>query len=110
MIAQELAVLAIWVLSISFAGLAYGQYGENSAATPEQLRMCTELGIPLDKCTEQNILREQGVQKQLARTEEGQPSFNFVQIIAIVGGVIGASAISIYLITLRPKKENKQTN
>jgi len=107
MIAQELAVLAIVVLPILFAGLAYGQYGgENSGTTPEQLRMCTDLGIPLNKCTEQNILAEQGIQKQLARTEEGQPSFDFV-LMGIVGGVIG---VSVVYIMLRTRKETKQTS
>jgi len=81
-LAQGLAVLAMVLLTTSFTGLAYAQY------SPEN---------------------NQPVQKQTARTEEGQPSFDFPLVIGIVGGIIGISAIVIYITLLRKRKESKHT-
>ena len=81
-IAQDLAVLALVVITASFTQLAYGQY------SPEN---------------------NQPVQKQVAKTEEGQPSFDLPLIIGIVGGIIGVSAVVAYITVLRTRKESKHT-
>lgn len=81
-IAQGLAVLAIVVITGSFGQLAYGQYSPENA---------------------------QPVQKQVAKTQEGQPSFDLPLIIGIVGGIMGVSAIVVYITVLRTRKESKHT-
>lgn len=81
-IAQGLAVLAVVVITASLGQLAYGQYSPENA---------------------------QPVQKQVAKTQEGQPSFDLPLIVGIVGGIIGVSAIVVYITVLRTRKESKHT-
>lgn len=79
-IAQGLSALAIVVITASLGQLAYGQYSPENAHP---------------------------VQRQVAKTEEGQASFDVPLIVGIVGGVSGVSAIVVYITMLRTIKESK---
>jgi|GEM_PF-6936535 len=103
-----LTIVAMFVLPVTSVNFSvYAQYGVDSVPKHELIGRCNDLGISPEEYTEQNILAREG--KQVPRTEEAQPSFDFALTIGIVGAAIGASAIAVYLFILRTRKGINQT-
>jgi hypothetical protein len=104
-----IAALAAMAVLTSTTGIAYAQYGgaptsgSIGTASPEQLQLCDQLGIPRGNCSDQTILAKQrltaaqenpasGSGTPMLSTSSGQ----LIVFIAVLGAIFGGVAAAFF--------------
>lgn len=108
-----IAVLGAAVYIPAFAQYGGSPGGGAQVATPEQIKQCTQLGIPVFACTENTILAKERITSaqqtgaygsgtaMLGRTFGEMGTF-----VAIIGTIFGGVAAAFFVMSRKKKEES----